>query len=98
MSTENTETTSIEQVDINQNQQSDYTDAMKEINRTQAQNDNMNLQREKEINRMSEHRETMSLEEAKLAAQKQISDNQLRIARENKNKYDRKSTDKKSKK
>ena len=85
-------------VDINQNQQSDYTDAMKEINRTQAQNDNMNLQREKEINRMSEHRETMSLEEAKLAAQKQISDNQLRIARENKNKYDRKSTDKKSKK
>jgi hypothetical protein len=85
-------------VDINQNQQSDYTDAMKEINRTQAENDNMNLQREKEVNRMSEHRESMSLEEAKLAAQKQISDNQLRIARENKNKYDGKSKDKNTKK
>jgi hypothetical protein len=85
-------------VDINQNQQSDYTDAMKEINRTQAENDNMNLQREKEVNRMSEHRESMSLEQAKLAAQKQISDNQLRIARENKNKYDGKSKDKNTKK
>ena len=85
-------------VDINQNQQSDYTDAMKEINRTQAQNDNMNLQREKEVNRMSEHRESMSLEQAKLAAQKQISDNELRIARENKNKYDSKSKDKNTKK
>jgi hypothetical protein len=85
-------------VDINQNQQSDYADAMKEINRTQAQNDNMNLQREKEVNRMSEHRESMSLEQAKLAAQKQISDNQLRIARENKNKYDSKSKDKSTKK
>jgi hypothetical protein len=85
-------------VDINQNQQSDYADAMKEINRTQAENDNMNLQREKEVNRMSEHRESMSLEQAKLAAQKQISDNQLRIARENKNKYDSKSKDKTKKK
>jgi hypothetical protein len=75
-------------VDINQNEQNDYMDAMKEINRTQAQNDNINLQRDKEITRMAEHRDKMTVEQQKLNTQRQIAETQLQIARENKNKFD----------
>ncbi len=85
-------------VDINQNQQSDYQDALKEINRTQEQNDNINLQREKEVSRMSEHRDKMSIEEQKLNTQRDIAQTQLDIARENKNKFDKKTADKNKKK
>ncbi len=85
-------------VDINQNQQSDYADAMKEINRTQAQNDNINLQREKEVSRMAEHRDKMTIEQEKLNVQRDIAQTQLDIARENKNKFDKKSTEKSKKK
>ena len=85
-------------VDINQNQQSDYQDALKEINRTQEQNDNINLQREKEVSRMSEHRDKMSIEEQKLNTQRDIAQTQLDIARENKNKFDKKAADKNKKK
>lgn len=85
-------------VDINQNQQSDYQDALKEINRTQAQNDNINLQREKEVSRMSEHRDKMNIEQEKINTQLKIAQTQLDIARENKNKFDKKSTEKSKKK
>jgi len=85
-------------VDINQNQQSDYTDALKEINRTQAQNDNISLQREKNVNQMSEHQDKMGIEREKLDAQMRIAQTQLEIARENKNKFDKKSSDKSKKK
>jgi len=85
-------------VDINQNQQSDYTDALKEINRTQAQNDNTALQREKNINQMSEHQDKMGIEREKLDAQMRIAQTQLEIARENKNKFDKKSSENKKKK
>ena len=85
-------------VDINQNQQSDYTDALKEINRTQAQNDNISLQREKNVNQMSEHRDKIGIEREKLDAQMRIAQTQLEIARENKNKFDKKSSEKNKKK
>ena len=85
-------------VDINQNQQSDYTDALKEINRTQAQNDNISLQREKNVNQMSEHRDKIGIEREKLDAQMRIAQTQLEIARENKNKFDKKSSQKNKKK
>ena len=85
-------------VDINQNQQSDYTDALKEINRTQAQNDNISLQREKNINQMAEHQDKMGIEREKLDAQMRIAQTQLEIARENKNKFDKKSSEKNKKK
>jgi len=85
-------------VDINQNQQSDYTDALKEINRTQAQNDNIALQREKNVNQMSEHQDKIGIEREKLDAQMRIAQTQLEIARENKNKFDKKSSEKNKKK
>ena len=85
-------------VDINQNQQSDYQDALKEITRTQEQNDNINLQREKEVSRMTEHRDKMGIEQEKINTQLRIAQTQLDIARENKNKFDKKSTEKNKKK
>jgi hypothetical protein len=85
-------------VDINQNQQSDYMDAMKEINRTQAQTANVDLQREKEINRISEHQDKMGVEQEKLNTQRDIAQIQLQIARENKNKFDQKGKETKKKK
>ena len=85
-------------VDINQNQQSDYTDALKEINRTQAQNDNIALQREKNVNQMAEHQDKIGIEREKLDAQMRIAQTQLEIARENKNKFDKKSSEKNKKK
>jgi hypothetical protein len=85
-------------VDINKNQESDYVDAMKEIRQTQEYQDQTNLQREKEVNRMNIDSQKNQIEREKIAAQKEIADKQLQIARENKNKFDSKSKSDKNKK
>jgi len=84
-------------VDINQNQQSDYMDALTQINKMGIENENITLQKEKEVNRMAENREKMNIEQQKINTQKDIANTQLQIARENKNKYDKKSNEKKKK-
>ena len=76
-------------VDINQNQQSDYTDAMKEIKSSAEFQEQMNLQREKETNRQSNDAARNQIEREKLQTQKEIANKQLEIARTNKNKYDK---------
>lgn len=75
-------------MDLNQNMQSDYLDAMDRIQATEQYRENITLQREKEENRNLQTREKLALEREKLATQKQISQDNLRIAQENKNKYD----------
>jgi hypothetical protein len=75
-------------VDINQNQESDYLDAMKEIKSSQEFQDQTNLQREKETNRMNGEAQKNQIEREKIAAQKEIANKQLQVAQENKNKYD----------
>jgi hypothetical protein len=85
-------------VDINENQQNDYMDALKEINRTNAQLDNISLQREKEINRQAEVSQTVSIKQQELNTKRDIAQTQLQIARENKNKFDKKGTENKKKK
>jgi hypothetical protein len=82
-------------VDINQNLQSDYLDAMRDIRQEQTYQDQTSLEREKEANRNSLAMQKNDLEREKLQAQKDIADKQLQIARENKNKYDNKNSDKK---
>ena len=77
-------------VDLNQNMQSDYLDAMKDIKQSEQFQDQMNLQREKEVNRMNNDSTKNQIEREKIQAQKEIADKQLAIARENKNKYDKK--------
>jgi hypothetical protein len=76
--------------DIDKNMQSDYIDAMKDIKQSEQFQDQMNLQREKEVNRMNNDSTKTQIEREKIQAQKEIADKQLAIARENKNKYDKK--------
>ena len=74
--------------DINQNQKSDYQDALEGIRNEQRYQDQMNLKRESEVSKKQFNSEKLSLDREKLLTQKQIADKQLEIARENKNKYD----------
>ena len=75
-------------VDINENKQSDYMDAMKELRATDEFQAQTNLQREKETNRMNADAQKNQIEREKIAAQKEIANKQLQIAQENKNRFD----------
>jgi len=85
--------------DFNQNQQSDYADMLEKIQKGEEYQQSMGLQREKEGNRSRIDAAKMDLEREKLSVQKQISDNQLAVAMENKNKFDikKKAAEKKKK-
>jgi hypothetical protein len=76
--------------DVNKNMESDYVDAMKDIRSSQEYEDQTNLQREKETNRMNIDAQKNQIEREKIAAQKEIANKQLQIAQENKNKFDSK--------
>jgi hypothetical protein len=76
------------QVDINQNLESDYSDALKEIRETEVYQQQMDMERQKESNRNMLASEKTQIEREKLQTQKEIADKQLQIARENKNKFD----------
>ena len=74
--------------DIDQNQMSDYRDAMKEIRETDQYQEQTGLQREKETNRMVIENQKNQLEREKMQTEKEIAEKELQIAQENKNKYD----------
>ena len=74
--------------DVNQNQISDYADAMKEIRETEQYQEQTGLQREKETNRMTIENQKSQLERERLQTEREIAEKQLQIAQENKNKYD----------
>jgi hypothetical protein len=76
--------------DVNKNEMSDYMDAMKDIRSTEQYQQQTDLQREKEVNRMSVETQKSQIEREKIQAQRDIADKQLQIAQENKNKYDNK--------
>jgi len=84
-------------VDLNQNMQSDFLDAMRDIKKEDQYTSQMDLERQKEANRNSLAGQKNDIERQKLQVQQDIADKQLQIARENKNKYDNKSSDKKKK-
>lgn len=84
--------------DVNKNMESDYIDAMKEIRTSQEYQEQTNLQREKEVNRMNIDTQKNQIEREKIAAQKEIANKQLQIAQENKNKFDVKPKNKDQKK
>jgi len=75
-------------VDINQNQMSDYQDALEGIRQEQRYQDQMNLKRESELTKKEQGGQKLQIEREKLQTQREIADKQLQIARENKNKYD----------
>jgi len=79
-------------VDINQNQQSDYQDALANIQKQTNYQDTMNFKRDQEVNKNNQGAQKIGVERERLQTQKEIADKQLQIARENKNKYDVKSS------
>ena len=83
--------------DVNENQMSDFRDAMKEIRETDQYQGQMDMQRQKQSDDMVKHSQKMNVEQQKLQIQQDIANKQLEIARVNKNKYDSKSSDKKKK-
>jgi len=78
-------------VDLNENQMSDFRDAMTEIRETEQYQEQSGLQREKENNRMVIQSQKNQLERERMQTDKEIAEKQLQIAQENKNKYDVKS-------
>jgi hypothetical protein len=82
-------------MDINSNQQSDYQDSMERIQKQDNYQEQMGLQREKEINRMNTVREQNKIKEKEIQSRNMIAEKQLEVARENKNKYDKPSKGKK---
>ena len=76
------------QSDINQNQESDYQDAMKNIRETTQYREQMNFKRQQNATQSAQENNRLTVEREKIAASKQIADTKLQIARENKNKYD----------
>ena len=75
-------------VDINENKQSDYVDAMDEIKESTRYNQQVSMEREKNTTKMAMENSRLNVEREKIASQKQIAQTKLDIARENKNKYD----------
>ena len=76
--------------DVNKNQMSDYADAMKEIRSSEQYQEQTNLQREKQVNENLRQNQKIDIEREKLQTQKEIADKQLQVARENKNRFDKK--------
>jgi hypothetical protein len=82
-------------MDINENQMSDFQDSMKDLRQTEQYREQTNLQREKQSNENLRSSQKMEIEKEKLQTQREIADKQLQVARENKNKFDNKSKEKK---
>lgn len=83
--------------DINQNMQSDYADQMDQIRKSDEYQQQINLQSQKNADKVMIDRDKNNIEREKLQVQREIADKQLEVARVNKNKYDEKSSDKKKK-
>ncbi len=74
--------------DINENQQSDYLDALDKIQTSNQYETATGLQRDKMYEARIQNSEKNSIEREKIAAQKDMKNTDLAIAVENKNKYD----------
>lgn len=85
--------------DINQNQVSDFQDFMTDMKATSEYQDTVNLQREKENNRVIQDNEKNALKREEMALKRDLKNQDVIIARENKNQYDnpKTSNDKKKK-
>ena len=86
------------QVDINQNQVSDYQDAMKDIRETTRFQEQTNLKRDEMAMKGSMESERLQVEREKIAATRDVANKDLQIARTNKNQYDVKDSKKSDKK
>lgn len=76
------------QSDINQNQVSDFKDAMNDMKETARYREQMDLNRTKSVIEQQQNKSKMDIERERLRTQQSVANTQLQIARENKNKYD----------
>ena len=87
--------------DVDQNQVSDFKDAMGDIKETARYREQMEATRSKTVIEQQQNKSKMDIERERLRTQQSVANTQLQIARENKNKYDvqsKKDTNKKKKK
>lgn len=82
-------------MDIDKNQQSDYQDALENIQKQENYQEQMGIEREKEINKTATAREELRIKQQEISAKERIADKQVEVARINKNKYDSKQPPKK---
>ena len=78
-------------VDLDKNEQSDYQDALKDIQQTSQYREQMTMKREQNAQKNAQAQAKLQIDREKLATQRDIANKNLQIARENKNKYDEKS-------
>ena len=76
------------QTDINQNQVSDFRDAMNDMENRDQYREQMDFKREESARKSSIDQSKMQVERERLTTQREIANTNLEIARENKNKYD----------
>lgn len=72
--------------DIDQNMKSDFQDVLDKLHATEEYQDTMNFKRGQEQNKLSIANRKLDLEEKKIDTQKAISDNTLKVAKENQTK------------
>lgn len=75
--------------DLNSNQQSDYLDALGQIQASDEFQETMSLHRVKENNKVNNNNQKISLAKEKMMNDVRIKEMDLQIAKENKNKYDK---------
>ena len=80
--------------DINQNQMSDYQDAMKQVREDARYREDINFKKEQAAVKNSMSKSKLDIDREKLATERDVANKQLEIARVNKNKYDSKDSDK----
>ena len=75
--------------DINENSQSDYLDALSQIQSSEQFQEVMSLDRTKENNKIINNSQKIAIDKEKLSAQIQMKQMDVQIAKENKNKFDK---------
>jgi hypothetical protein len=75
-------------MDIDKNEQSDYLDALGQIQKTDEFEQTMSLKRDRETARKTEVMERSGIEREKMNLQRELKEKDLHIARENRNRFD----------
>jgi hypothetical protein len=77
-------------VDTDENQQSDYIDTLEYLDKKDARDKDAQLAREERTARQIAEQRELNIKREELQSRERIADTNLKIARENKNKYDKK--------
>jgi hypothetical protein len=85
-------------VDLNKNSQSDFLDILESIKGSQEFKQNIDLQTKKEESKTAQDEARNQIEREKMETQMKMKEMDVQIAKENKNKFDKKKTEPKKKK